>query len=414
MSDRDALQPLAPARLLTIGRQRDRVILVACRAATRHVRTGRLRLTLPSGETATLGSDRLDDSQPDASLTLLKFRAFFKALSRGSIGFADAYMAGDIVTPDLGAVFRFFLANKSQLDAAGRGQFKVRRPDFSWHRRRDNSRDGSRRNIAAHYDLGNAFYAPWLDASMTYSSALFSAKGQSLEAAQAAKLDRIVEALEVRPGMRVLEIGCGWGALAERLARAACHVTAVTVSQEQHAYATRRIADAGLSDLVEIRFQDYRDIEGRFDRVVSIEMIEAVGEAHWPTYFATIADRLDRGGSAILQAITIDERAFDAYRAKADFIQRFVFPGGMLLTPTHIGQQSVRVGLSADTVLRFGPSYAETLRHWRTRFEAAWPELSQLGFDERFRRMWLYYLIYCETGFDNGRTDVGLYRLAKP
>jgi cyclopropane-fatty-acyl-phospholipid synthase len=414
MSDRDALQPLVPARLFDIARRRDRVILAACRAATRRVHAGRLRLTLPSGETAMLGSDLPTDGQPDAAMTLVKFRAFFKALSRGSIGFADAYMAGDVVTPDLGAVFRFFLANQPQLDAAGRGQFKVRRPDASWHRSRDNSRAGSRRNIAAHYDLGNAFYAPWLDSSMTYSSALFTAKGQTLEQAQAAKLDRIVEALAIRPGMRVLEIGCGWGALAERLGRAGCHVTAVTVSEEQHAYATKRIAAAGLADRVEIRFQDYRDITGCFDRVVSIEMIEAVGEAHWPAYFAAVADRLVSGGTAVLQAITIDERAFHAYRAKADFIQRFIFPGGMLLTNAHMADQAARAGLSAETVQCFGRSYAETLRHWRDRFEAAWPELTRLGFDERFRRMWIYYLTYCEVGFDNGRTDVGLYRLAKP
>jgi cyclopropane-fatty-acyl-phospholipid synthase len=414
MSDRDALQPLVPARLFDIARRRDKAILAACRAATRRVHAGRLRLTLPSGETTTLGSDLPTGGQPDAVLTLVKFRAFFKALGRGSIGFADAYMAGDVVTPDLGAVFRFFLANKPQLDAAGRGQFKVRRSDSSWHRSRDNSRAGSRRNIAAHYDLGNAFYTPWLDTSMTYSSALFAAKGQTLEDAQAAKLDRIVEALAVSPGMRILEIGCGWGALAERLGRAGCQVTAVTVSEEQHGYAVHRIAAAGLADRVEIRFQDYRDVTGSFDRVVSIEMIEAVGEAHWPAYFAAVADRLVPDGSAVVQAITIDERAFGAYRAKADFIQRYVFPGGMLLTIEHIQKEAARAGLSAETVQRFGPSYAETLRHWRDRFDAAWPELSRLGFDERFRRMWIYYLTYCEVGFDSGRTDVGLYRLAKP
>jgi cyclopropane-fatty-acyl-phospholipid synthase len=214
--------------------------------------------------------------------------------------------------------------------------------------------------------------------------------------------------------MHVLEIGCGWGALCERIARKGVRVTAVTVSAEQFAYTRARIADAGLADQVDIQFRDYRDIAGVYDRVVSIEMIEAVGEAHWPTYFGAVAAHLKPGGHAVLQAITMDDANFASYRRKADFIQRYIFPGGMLMTPGHMDRQSRAVGLSCDTVETFGASYAATLRAWRERFEAAWPALMRLGFDERFRLMWLYYFMYCEAGFDAGATDVGLYRVAKP
>ncbi len=322
-------------------------------------------------------------------------------------------MAGDINTPDLGDVFRFFLANKRDLNDAGRGHFKVRFGDKLWHKRRDNSRTGSRRNISAHYDLGNAFYAPWLDASMTYSSAIYAAPNETLEAAQARKLDAIVAALDLKPGMRVLEVGCGWGALAERIARAGAHVTAITVSAEQLAYAQARIADAGLCDRAHAMFCDYRDIQGSFDRIVSIEMVEAVGEAHWPAYFGMLRDRLKPGGHAVLQAITIHPDRFEAYRAKADFIQRYIFPGGMLPTPERLNIEASDAGLAFRPLQTFGQSYARTLAVWRERFEAAWPALTAFGFDERFRRMWLYYLIYCEIGFEQGATDVGLYRFER-
>jgi cyclopropane-fatty-acyl-phospholipid synthase len=415
MSEHDAVRRSFPWPLSDLARRRDRTILKACRAATRRVTEGRLRLTLPSGETAVIGHPHEHGSiSPDAAVTLVNFRAFYKALARGSIGFADAYMAGDVKSPDLVAVFRFYLANKTRLDDAGRGQFKVRRQDTVWHKRRDNSRDGSRRNIAAHYDLGNAFYAPWLDASMTYSSAIYRSPNDTLEAAQAHKLDRIVAALDLKPGMHVLEIGCGWGALSERIAREGCRVTAVTVSEEQHAFARARIAAAGLSDQVDIQFRDYRDIAGAFDRIVSIEMIEAVGEAHWPSYFGALAAHLKPGGHAVLQAITMDDANFEAYRRKADFIQRYIFPGGMLLTPDHLQAQSRGVGLTCTTLATFGKSYAHTLRAWRDRFDTAWPSLERLGFDDRFRRMWTYYFTYCEAGFDAGATDVGLYRIDKP
>ena len=412
MSENDAVEHRAGLRIPTLAQRRDRAILAVCRAATRRLRHGRLRLTLPSGESALLGGGRLSGNE-DAAVKLENFKVFRKSLGRGSIGFAEAYMAGDIATPDLGRVFRFYLANYDDLHAAGRGQFKVRISDKFWHKRRDNSRAGAKRNIAAHYDLGNAFYAPWLDPSMTYSGAIYAAPNDTLDTAQARKLDAIVAALDLQPGMRVLEIGCGWGALAERIARAGCHVTAITVSDEQLDFARQRIADAGIADRADVSFCDYRDVAGQFDRVVSIEMVEAVGEAHWSNYFRVVHDRLAPGGHAVIQAITLREDRFETYRAKADFIQRYIFPGGMLPTPRILNAQGVLAGLEFATLQTFGASYATTLVAWRERFEAAWPALARLGFDDRFRRMWIYYLTYCEVGFATGVTNVGLYRLSR-
>ncbi len=354
-----------------------------------------------------------DGGEGEAEIELLNGRIFDKALRRGSIGVAESYMAGDFESRDLGNVFRFFLDNKAALANAGGGFFRVRTGDKLWHRLRANTRRGSRRNIAAHYDLGNAFYAPWLDPSMTYSSAIYDQPNQTLEAAQASKIARIVRALELRPGMQVLEIGCGWGALSEAIARAGATVVAVTVSQEQLDYARSRMRSADLADRVRVDFCDYRDIEGQFDRVVSVEMIEAVGEAHWPVFFRTLAGRLRPGGFAVLQAITIAEQNFAAYRAKADFIQRYIFPGGMLPTERLMREHAAGAGLGFEGLENFGRSYALTLAAWRTRFEAAWPALREAGFDERFRRMWIYYLTYCEVGFERGATDVGLYRFAR-
>ncbi len=235
-----------------------------------------------------------------------------------------------------------------------------------------------------------------------------------LEQAQQEKLARVIGALELQRGQRLLEIGCGWGALAETAARAGAKVEAITISRQQLSAATARIAEAGLAQDVDIRFEDYRDTAGTFDRVVSIEMIEAVGEDNWPRYFATISQRLVPGGVAVVQAITIRERAFETYRRNPDFIQRYIFPGGMLPTLELMRQRAEEAGLELEIVERFGSSYARTLGEWRSRFEMAWPRIAALGFDERFRRMWLYYLIYCKVGFERGMIDVGLYRLRKP
>lgn len=370
---------------------------------------GKLRVTLPSGKRFDIGPG----GGTDAVLKINSYGVFWRALGRGMIGFANSYMAEEIETPELAAVMRFFLTNFSHFDSAGGGWFRTRLMDRLGHRRHVNTRAGSRRNIAAHYDLGNAFYALWLDTDMTYSSGLFEDEGQSLEQAQEAKQRLILDALDIAPGQRVLEMGCGWGSLAEQIARQGAAVTAITVSAEQHRYATARVAEAGLQDRAEVRLEDYRDVTGTFDRVVSVEMIEAVGAENWPLFFGKLHDRLAPGGTALLQAITISDESFETYRQNPDFIQRYIFPGGMLPTVAIMDEQARANGLRFEIVRRFGESYAETLRLWRSRFLDAWPQIAALGFDERFRRMWNYYLTYCEVGFETGLIDVGVYRISR-
>ena len=349
----------------------------------------------------------------DAALVLKSYGVFWNSVRRGTIGFAESFIAGECETSDLPALFRFFIDNRQTLSSAGRGHFKVRARDRNYHAARANSREGSRDNIAAHYDLGNAFYACWLDASMTYSSALFTAPGMTLEAAQTAKYDLIFDALTVQAGHRILEIGCGWGACAARLASYGAMVTGLTLSRQQFDAAQTRLAGLRLSEAADIRIEDYRDTTGTFDRIVSIEMIEAVGEENWPDYFAALRDRLAPDGIAVVQAITIQPSIFDEYRRKADFIQRYIFPGGMLPTERSLAEHAAAAGLTFERVATFGASYVETLGTWRQRFHAAWPRIEALGFDDRFRRTWDYYLAYCEAGFDRGAIDVGVYRFQR-
>jgi cyclopropane-fatty-acyl-phospholipid synthase len=320
-------------------------------------------------------------------------------------------MDGDVEVDDLVGLFRFFLNNRRRLTDAGRGLFRVRLPDRLFHRRRTNSKRGSRRNIAHHYDLGNAFYRQWLDPSMTYSSALFATGEESLEEAQVAKYDRALDLLGLKSGNSVLEIGCGWGGMARRAASRGLAVDGITLSREQLAWA--RAHNAGFDEAARFHFRDYRDTQGQFDGVLSIEMIEAVGEEHWPAYFRTVADRLKPGGAAVIQAIVMEPAVFATYRRKVDFIQRYVFPGGMLLTTPAIRAEAERAGLTLTHVETFGQSYARTLNLWRERFEAHWSDIAPLGFDERFRRLWRYYLTYCEAGFLDGVIDVGFYRLER-
>ena len=369
---------------------------------------GRLRVTLPSGRTEVFGR-----SGPEAGIVLGSFEPFWRGLTRGALGVADCYLDGEIDTPDLGAALRFCLTNSAAVSQLGGGMMKSRLIDRLWHLGRANTRSGSRRNIAAHYDLGNDFYRLWLDPSMTYSSALFSSAGDTLEAAQQAKNEAILSALAVAEGDRLLEIGCGWGAFAQAAAGRSAHVTGITLSRQQLAWAQVRIGQAGLSEQVDLQLIDYRDVGGTFDKIASIEMIEAVGEAHWPTYFKTLHDRLRPGGVAVIQGITIDERYFSAYRREPDFIQRYIFPGGMLPTVSGMARDCERAGLTFERIEGFAASYARTLRLWRDRFEHAWPQIAAQGFDERFYRMWRYYLTYCEVGFESGEIDVGLYRFRR-
>lgn len=372
---------------------------------------GSLHLELPSGETIEF---RAPASGPDASVRLVRWRALWKLLSGGDIGFAEAFVDGEWTTPDLRTLLEFAMHNERALSSATGGTLAVRALDRLRHFRRRNTRRGSRRNIAEHYDLGNAFYAEWLDSGMNYSSAIYRDPVATLEQAQAEKIDRVVELLDLRGGERILEIGCGWGALAERLVRRhGCHVTGLTLSREQYDFASERLAPEIAEGRAEFRLQDYRDAGGSYDRVVSIEMLEAVGESYWPQYFVTLKERLREGGKAVLQVITIAEERFAAYRARPDFIQRHIFPGGMLPTPAIVRDQAVRAGLSLSDSEHFGEGYVRTLQEWHARFRAAWPRIAQLGFDERFRRLWEYYLVYCEVGFASRAVDVGLFRFER-
>jgi cyclopropane-fatty-acyl-phospholipid synthase len=372
---------------------------------------GSLELTLPSGRKALLGQK---GSGFDADLTLRNFKVIWAGIRRGQLGFFERYLAGDVESRNPTDFFRFYIQNRGDLDGASKGVFFTSLFDKLWHKFHDNDKQGAKVNIAAHYDLGNEFYEMWLDDTMTYSSAVFEPNSNSLEAAQRRKIDKVLEAAEAAPGKSILEIGCGWGGVAEAVGKLGGHLRGITLSKEQLEFANKRMAKQGLSDKCELVFEDYRDTKGTFDGIASVEMIEAVGEAHWPAYFKTIYDRLKPGGVAAIQGITIREDNFDAYRNGVDYIQRYIFPGGMLLTKDIMKEQSRKAGLVFERMECFGQSYAQTLKLWRERFEAAWPKISKKGFDERFRKMWTLYLSYCEAGFAEGIVDVGIYKLRKP
>ncbi|WP_374133001.1 class I SAM-dependent methyltransferase [Sphingomonas sp. 28-62-20] len=377
------------------------------RRVLRYIHKGRLTIILPSGEAIAQTGEMPGH---DATLILHHPRAIRRLLTRGDMGFFDGYVAGDWSSPDLVALLTLLADNVERLQQTIDGLAVVRLAKRLRHLVRRNSKRGSRRNISFHYDLGNDFYRLWLDESMTYSSACAVQPGQTLEDAQQAKLDAIAGMLDLHGSETVLEIGCGWGALAAHLAPLSASVTGVTLSREQLAVARDRCATAGLSN-VDLRLQDYRDVPERFDRIVSIEMIEAVGEAYWPVYFDTLRARLAPGGTAVLQIITMREDLFDSYRTRSDFIQQHVFPGGMLLSHGVIEQQAQRVGLTLDGITTFREGYAATLAEWRRRFTGAADEVAKLGFDRDFCRLWTYYLSYCEAGFRTGTIDVGLYIL---
>ena len=384
----------------------------------RRTRFGSLTLTLPNGRRIEAHGA---EAGPHASLQLHRWKPLLRLALQGDLGLALAYRDGDWDSPDLLALLEFGLANEaawggSLLQGRGPGRWLARLA----HLARANTRRGSRHNISSHYDLGNAFYGQWLDETMLYSSALYEdaahddTHNDTLEAAQARRLQRIVQMLDVPAGGTVLEIGCGWGTLAATLAReCGAQVTGVTLSTEQLAFAQERATAWGVADRVDLRLQDYRDVPGRFDRIVSIEMIEAVGEAYWSTYFDTLRERLRPGGVAVLQAITMADEHFESYRAGADFIQHCIFPGGMLPSPHVLREQAARAGFVVEEVQTFGASYARTLAEWRQRFLANWVAIEPLGFDQAFKRLWTYYLCYCEAGFNAGRVDVGLYRLRR-
>jgi cyclopropane-fatty-acyl-phospholipid synthase len=369
---------------------------------------GSISVVLPNG---TRLNHEGAKSGPCAKVVVRRWRSLLRLMFGGELGFAQAFIDGDWWTPDLLATMAFSARNEMALSGSisGYGPARVFNRIKHWMRR--NTRRGSERNIAAHYDLGNAFYAHWLDRDMNYSSGLFSENEQTLEAAQDTKLDRVTELLALRGGERLLEIGCGWGSLTERLLPE-CEVTGITLSAEQFIFAQQRLHARAHSCPVDLRLQDYRDVQGSYDRIASIEMIEAVGELYWPVYFAKLSELLAAGGIVVLQAITIDESRFATYRSRPDFIQRYIFPGGMLPTVRIIQREAEKAGFTLDLYEPFG-QYARTLAIWRNRFLASWPAIQKLGFGPAFKQMWLYYLCYCEAGFREGQVNVGFFRLIK-
>lgn len=403
------LNPVALASQLSEGNWLHRRYLAMLLQHLPRLRHGVLHLSLPSGRSLQIGDPQRTGVQAEIRLHSLK--PLRRLLSGGMIGWAEGYLNGEWDSPDICALVQWAAANERELRQFVRGQLLVRTLNRLQHLLRRNSRRGSRRNIAYHYDLGNAFYCQWLDPSMTYSSALFHGE-ESLHEAQLNKYRAIARMLDLQPGQRVLEVGCGWGGFAELAAREfGVQVTGITLSREQLQYAQKRIDRSGLADVCQFSLTDYRDIGGEFDHVVSIEMFEAVGEAHWPDYFAMLQRCLAPGGKALLQVISIDESRFDSYRLNPDFIQRYIFPGGMLPSPSALRLAAEHGGFELLQEQRFGLDYAHTLAHWREAFCQAWPEIRNLGFDERFRRMWLYYLGYCEGGFRANTIDVGFYCL---
>jgi cyclopropane-fatty-acyl-phospholipid synthase len=368
-----------------------------------NLEAGQLRVMLPDGRVL-----RFSAAQPGPKAVMIVHDlAFAEHFTKGGdIGLAEAFLNGEWDTPDLTEFLRLFCVNHAMIT-----RLLADRPIIRWlqlfrHWLNRNTKAGSKRNIHAHYDLGNSFYSQWLDPSMTYSSALF-AEGDDLQAAQQRKYATLARDLGITSSDHVLEIGCGWGGFAEYVAKTiGCKLTGLTISREQFDYAQKRLFDQGLNDKVSLRFQDYRDETGRYDHIASIEMFEAVGEDYWPVYFRKLAECLKPSGRAGLQIITIQDRYFKTYREEVDFIRRYIFPGGMLPCPRILTELGEKSGLKLTKTLEFGKDYAKTLDLWRDQFRAAWPQLTPLGFDERFRRMWEYYLAYCEAGFLAGNIDV--------
>ncbi|ETX30727.1 SAM-dependent methyltransferase [Roseivivax isoporae] len=374
---------------------------------------GKLYVTLPSGDCVLLSNGR---PGPVSEIVVHDPEVFRTLFRDGWLAFAEAYLEGGWSSPDLQAFQDHTYAIDFDLyDTHFAGAALVRAFEKLRFWLQSNTKRQARRNIAYHYDLGNEFYRLWLDDTMTYSSALFRTGQESLEKAQTAKYDSMIDRMGARPGDHVLEIGCGWGGFAEHAAgQRGLRVTGVTISRAQLDYAQARIARAGLSDRVDLRLQDYRDVQGTFDGIASIEMFEAVGERYWPTYFRTVRERLKPGANATLQIITVDHGRWDAYRKGVDFIQKYIFPGGMLPSPVVLRDEVRRAGLDVAGSVEFGESYSQTLRRWHDTFNEKWDEVSRLGFDETFRRMWNFYLTSCAATFASGNCDVTQITVTRP
>ena len=367
------------------------------------LRGGLLEIRLPDGARFLFG-----EGEPGVTMQVNDEAVFARVLAKGDIGLAEAYLDGEWDSPDVTALLALLARNRDALRDAVYGSWRQLLAARLRHWFNRNSRAGSKRNIMAHYDLGNDFYRLWLDPGMSYSSALFDGTSdQPLQAAQDAKYRRILSRLAAEPGQLVLEIGCGWGGFAEMATHDGLAVTGLTLSPAQLAWARQRVPSADL------RLQDYRDTTERFDHVVSIEMFEAVGERWWPTYFRTVANALKPEGRAVIQSITIRDDLFATYRRGTDFIQQYIFPGGMLPSRAEFRAQAARQGLAVRDEFAFGVDYAHTLALWRDAFDARWPQVAALGFDEPFRRLWRLYLSYCEAGFLAGNIDVVQFELAR-
>ncbi len=373
---------------------------------------GSLDVQLPDGSSAHFGGAE----GPRAALRIRNWAVCGAALKSGDIGFAESYVAGHWSTPDLCTLMELFIRNREALEAVVYGRWWGALAYRLKHWLNRNNRAGSRKNIHAHYDLGNDFYRLWLDPTMNYSSAWFEGdRRRALPEAQQAKMRRALSECQVLPGQRVLEIGCGWGALAECATRDfGAQLTGVTLSSEQLAWGQDRLQRAGLADQAELRFQDYRDIaDPAFDAIVSIEMFEAVGREYWEGYFRCVHDKLKPGGRACIQSITIRDDLFERYTRSSDFIQQYIFPGGMLPSPSQFRAQAAKAGLRVVKELSFGADYAETLRRWREEFMQRDAEVRKQGFDTRFMRLWEFYLAYCEAAFATGSTDVMQFTLLR-
>ena len=385
----------------------------------KQLRHGTLDLQLPDGSQAHFGQTPLAGvpGAPRAAMRLLNWNVCSAALKSGDIGFAETWIAGDWTSPDLVALLRLFIANREAAEAVVYGTWWGRLAYRVKHLLNRNSRQGSKKNIHAHYDIGNPFYGLWLDETMNYSSAWFAGDlQQPMAQAQHAKVRRALQECGVRRGDRVLEIGCGWGALAETATRDfGAHVTGLTLSTEQLLYARQRLQQAGLAAQADLRLQDYRDIkDAPFDAIASIEMFEAVGREYWDSYFATLHSKLKPGGLACIQSITIRDDLFDRYVKNTDFIQQYIFPGGLLPSREVFRHEVQKAGLELVRELPFGSDYAETLRRWRLQFLKQDAPLRQQGFDTRFMRIWEFYLAYCEAAFATGNTDVVQFTLRRP
>lgn len=382
------------------------------------LKTGTLDLQLPDGEQLRLGSGA--EGEPRAALRLADWSVCSRTLKSGDIGFAESFVDGGWTSPDLVALLELFIANREAIEAVIYGTWWGSLAYRLKHLFNRNSRRGSRKNIHAHYDIGNPFYRLWLDETMNYSSALFEGDTtRPMAQAQLAKVRRALHECGLQPGQsgqRVLEIGCGWGALAEAATQEfGAHLTGLTLSDEQLAFARQRLNALGLQDQADLRLQDYRDVpETGFDAVVSIEMFEAVGREYWGGFFATLRDKLKPGGRACIQTITIRDDLFSRYVHGTDFIQQYIFPGGLLPSAEAFRAEARKAGLQVVNELAFGADYAETLRRWRIQFLARDPQVRQLGFDTRFMRIWEFYLAYCQAAFATGNTNVVQFTLSKP